>query len=107
MRESQKHKLIKFQTYLKLSGIDFRLVSSNNHASPSGSLPFLLPSSSDSLKPAQPIPSGKLQRWTMNASSAAIEEPSDLRYEAYLSLLDHRIRRAWVSVEMVYLLTAS
>jgi len=27
---------------------------------------------------------------------SAIEEPGDLRYEAYLSLLDHRIRRAWV-----------
>jgi metaxin len=32
----------------------------------------------------------------MDNSKAAIEEPGDLRYEAYLSLLDHRIRRAWV-----------
>lgn len=32
----------------------------------------------------------------MNNSDKAIEEPGDLRYEAYLSLLDHRIRRAWV-----------
>jgi metaxin len=37
-----------------------------------------------------------LQRWTMNNSEKVVEEPGDLRYEAYLSLLDHRIRRAWV-----------
>jgi metaxin len=33
----------------------------------------------------------------MNNSDQSIEESGDLRYEAYLSLLDHRIRRAWVS----------
>jgi metaxin len=32
----------------------------------------------------------------MNNSERAIEEPGDPRYEAYLSLLDHRIRRAWL-----------
>ncbi|KAG9201275.1 hypothetical protein G6514_005823 [Epicoccum nigrum] len=32
----------------------------------------------------------------MNNSETAIEESGDLRYEAYLSLLDHRIRRAWL-----------
>ncbi|KAF2703469.1 hypothetical protein K504DRAFT_392321 [Pleomassaria siparia CBS 279.74] len=86
---------LKWQTYLKFSKIDFRLVSSNNHASPSGALPFLLPSSTDS-NPTKPIASGKLQRWAMDKSSTGIEESSDLRYEAYLSLLDHRIRRAWI-----------
>ncbi|KAF2786163.1 hypothetical protein K505DRAFT_368463 [Melanomma pulvis-pyrius CBS 109.77] len=86
---------LKWQTYLKFSNVDFRLVSSNNHASPSGALPFLLPST-DSSKAVKPIPSGKLQRWAMDKSSEAIEEPSDSRYEAYLSLLDHRIRRAWI-----------
>lgn len=84
------------QAYLKFSNIDFQTASATNHASPSGSLPFLLPASSDPSKPAPPVPSGKLQRWTMNNSCRSIEEPSDSRYEAYLSLLDHRIRRAWV-----------
>jgi metaxin len=84
------------QTYLKFSDINFRVASANNHASPSGALPFLLPASPDPLKAAQPVPSGKLQRWTTNNSPAAVEESGDARYEAYLSLLDHRIRRAWV-----------
>lgn len=85
------------QTYLKFSNIEFRVAASSNHASPSGALPFLLPTQPDTLKPVQPVPSGKLQRWAMNNSETAIEESGDLRYEAYLSLLDHRIRRAWVS----------
>ncbi|UPX15023.1 uncharacterized protein EKO05_0005491 [Ascochyta rabiei] len=87
---------LKWQAYLKFSGIDFRVASSSNHASPSGALPFLVPAQPDTLKPVQPVPSGRLQRWTMNNSEAAIEESGDLRYEAYLSLLDHRIRRAWL-----------
>lgn len=85
------------QTYLKFSNIDFRIAASSNHASPSGALPFLLPIQPDTLKPVQPVPSGKLQRWAMNNSEAAIEESGDLQYEAYMSLLDHKIRRAWVS----------
>jgi metaxin len=90
------------QAYLKFSQIEFRVASSSNHASPSGALPFVLPASPDPLKPVQPVPSGKLQRWTMNNSEAAIEESGDLRYEAYLSLLDHRIRRAWVSRQVLH-----
>lgn len=84
------------QAYLKFSQIDFCVVSSSNHASPSGALPFLLPSQPDMLKPVQPVPSGRLQRWTINNSETAIEESGDHRYEAYLSLLDHQIRMAWV-----------
>lgn len=84
------------QAYLKFSNIDFRIASANNHASPSGALPFVLPASPELYKRIQPVPSGKLQKWAMNNSKKAVEEPGDLRYEAYLSLLDHRIRRAWV-----------
>ncbi|KAF2848099.1 hypothetical protein T440DRAFT_429310 [Plenodomus tracheiphilus IPT5] len=87
---------LKWQAYLKFSKIPFRIASSNNHASPSGSLPFFLPSSPEPYKQTQPVPSGKLQRWAMNNCEKPIEEPGDLRYEAYLSLLDHRIRRAWL-----------
>ncbi|KAF2733599.1 hypothetical protein EJ04DRAFT_513098 [Polyplosphaeria fusca] len=88
---------LKWQAYLKFSSISFRIASANNHASPSGALPFLRPSSTDLQKPAHPISSGKLQKWCMNnAGDNKIEESDDLRYEAYLSLLDHRIRRAWL-----------
>ncbi|KAF3037205.1 hypothetical protein E8E12_003661 [Didymella heteroderae] len=87
---------LKWQAYLKFSNIAFQVAASSNHASPSGALPFLLPTQPDTLKPVQPVPSGKLQRWTMNNSEKAVEESGDLRYEAYLSLLDHRIRRAWL-----------
>ncbi|KAF2873585.1 hypothetical protein BDV95DRAFT_489827 [Massariosphaeria phaeospora] len=87
---------LKWQAYLNFSLIDFRVEASNNHASPSGALPFLLPAASDSTKLRPPVPSGKLQRWAMNNSTAAVEESSDIRYEAYLSLLDHPIRRAWL-----------
>ncbi|RYN42409.1 hypothetical protein AA0112_g1337 [Alternaria arborescens] len=87
---------LKWQVYLKFSKIPFQVASANNHASPSGSLPFVIPSSSDPYKRPQPVPSSKLQRWAMNNSERAIEEPGDPRYEAYLSLLDHRIRRAWL-----------
>jgi metaxin len=96
--ETGLHSLIRglTQAYLKFSGINFKSVPSNNHASPSGVLPFLLPASVENSKPPPPIPSAKLQRWAMNNTTRAVDEPGDLRYEAYLSLLDHRIRRAWV-----------
>ncbi|KAF1846894.1 uncharacterized protein K460DRAFT_280264 [Cucurbitaria berberidis CBS 394.84] len=88
---------LKWQAYLKFSHIPFRIAPANNHASPSGALPFLLPSSPDPYKQTQPVPSAKLQRWAMNTrGDKRIEEPGDARYEAYLSLLDHRIRRAWL-----------
>ncbi|KAF2276352.1 uncharacterized protein EI97DRAFT_467062 [Westerdykella ornata] len=89
---------LKWQTYLKFSGIQFRTEASSNHASPSGALPFLLPAvtTGDTTKAVPRVPSAKLQRWCMSNSPSSIEEPGDLRYEAYLSLLDHRIRRAWL-----------
>ncbi|KAF2489644.1 hypothetical protein BU16DRAFT_471240 [Lophium mytilinum] len=87
---------LKWQTYLKFSDVDFLLVASNNHASPSGALPFLLPSTHDAGKSVSPIPSAKLQKWALEKGSRKVEEPDDMRYEAYLSLLDHRIRRAWL-----------
>jgi metaxin len=89
------------QAYLKFSKINFQIASANNHASPSGALPFIIPASPEPYTHIQPVPSGKLQRWAMNNSKKAIEEPGDLRYEAYLALLDHRIRRAWVCLTVV------
>lgn len=88
------------QLYLKLAGVPFRVVPSNNHASPSGALPFLLPAPSDdeSSKPSDPVPSGKMKRWvSAQEKTQKVSEPTDTRYEAYSSLLESSLRRAWVS----------
>lgn len=99
-------------------GIRFSVVPSNNHASPTGALPFLLPSSTSTSSENSPaIPSTKLQRWARaEASSESFnpqsltsdqesesrkanskrEEPFGMRYEAYMSLVDRQIRHTWV-----------
>ncbi|WEW56653.1 hypothetical protein PRK78_002101 [Emydomyces testavorans] len=87
------------QAYLKFSGIKFRIIPSNNHASPTGSLPFLLPTpqpSSGSTEVFDPIPSNKLQKWINEQLGVKEEEPSNMRFDAYSSLLDHRLRTAWL-----------
>jgi len=87
---------LKWQTFLNMAGIDYRLVSSNNHASPTGSLPFLLPATSSSSQDSlAPIPSNKLVKYAAEHGSR-IKESSNIRYEAYQSLIDHRIRNAWL-----------
>ncbi|KAL2057285.1 hypothetical protein ABVK25_002338 [Lepraria finkii] len=122
---------LKWQAYLKFSNFSFVTISSNNHASPNGALPFFLPSASSSTFPdalPSPVPSNRIQRWTRdtiakrkgisNASGLSRQQsehgaapaesrkskeediapgdPSDMRYEAYVSLLDHRIRNAYL-----------
>ena len=84
---------------MNIAGVDHRLVSSNNHASPSGSLPFLLPSSTSAPTPeaALPVASNKLLKYAKE-HGGIVKESRNLRYEAYQSLLDHRIRNAWVSL---------
>ncbi|MCJ1224525.1 hypothetical protein MMC12_001170 [Toensbergia leucococca] len=87
---------LKWQTYLLFNSIPFTTTPSTNHASPTGSLPFLLPSPSSTTEATPPpIPANKLQRWARE-NNLSREEPSNMRYEAYLSLLDHRIRAAWL-----------
>lgn len=79
---------------MKFVGIDFEITSSNNHASPNGSLPFLLPSlPADS---SHPIPSHKIQKWAIEQVHCEEEQQLNLRFEVYASLLDNRIRSAWV-----------
>ncbi|KAF1949839.1 hypothetical protein CC80DRAFT_598600 [Byssothecium circinans] len=97
---------LKWQAYLTFCGIDFRIERSNNHASPSGALPFLLPRKEGGTGGwGRPVVAGKLQRWcreecergdAKGEKGRVVEEPGDLRYEAYLSLVDLRIRRAWL-----------
>ena len=117
------------QAYMRFKGIDFVTISSNNHASPTGALPFLLPASS-STNPGQavlPIPSTRIDRWireekirkrmTVKSSEEVWEgrnqhteghasaqqestpkESLDMRNEAYISLLNYRIRNAYVGL---------
>jgi hypothetical protein len=89
---------LKWQTYLKFLDVDFKVVSSTNHASPSGILPFLLPATkaSESATPS-PVPSNKLKRW-LSAQKIIkdVEESLDVRSDAYMSLLENSIRKAWV-----------
>lgn len=119
---------LRWQTYLKFLHVEFLTVASNNHASPSGSLPFLIPASASAAAAVEadgvksfsgdkyesapykdtpvPISSGKLQKWALKEArnAGAIDSeleknggiPDDTRYEAYMSLLEGKIRRAWV-----------
>jgi len=88
--------LTQVQTCLRFSGIEHTLIPSNNHASPTGALPFLLPAVSPSTSSPAPIPSTRLLRWLATQSSAPSLEASNPRAEAYTSLLDNRIRAAWL-----------
>ncbi|OTB07044.1 hypothetical protein M426DRAFT_20439 [Hypoxylon sp. CI-4A] len=88
---------LKWQAFLKLAGIDFRTVSSNNHASPTGALPFLIPPSSpNSLTAQTPIPTNKLEQYVLDKSTSKVSDVPTLKLEAYESLLDYRIRNAWL-----------
>ena len=87
---------LKWQAYLKFAGIDFVTAPSNNHASPSGSLPFLLPGKSNTTRPGTPVSALKIIKWTTAQTGQEEEEDVGRTYEAYTSLLDHRIRSAWL-----------
>lgn len=88
--------LIPLQAYLNFCGVRVRTVASNNHASPTGVLPFVTPAmSSDSISSPQPIPSNRIMKWATEQVGAK-EKPTSMRYEAYVSLIDHRLRNAWL-----------
>lgn len=79
----------------------FRIVSSTNHASPTGALPFLLPAHGDD---TSPVPAHKLHAYALAHGSSVTSEPAvDDDYQdpklvvgAYTALLDGPIRRAWL-----------
>ncbi|OOG00780.1 hypothetical protein ASPCADRAFT_125790 [Aspergillus carbonarius ITEM 5010] len=93
-RPSFNPQCLKWQAYLRFVGIDFDVIPSNNHASPSGALPFLIPA--HPVNNNTPIPSSKLQKWAIEQVHCEEEQQLDLRFEVYASLLDHRIRNAWL-----------
>ncbi|GAM85926.1 hypothetical protein ANO11243_039360 [Dothideomycetidae sp. 11243] len=78
---------LKHQTYLRLKGVEVRTIVSNNHASPSGSLPFLLPT-----KGAKAVPASGLRKW----AEGGTPYPAQAKLDVHLALLDHRLRRAWL-----------
>ena len=53
------------QAYMIFKGIDFATISSNNHASPNGALPFLLPASGspNATEAVRPVASTRIERW--------------------------------------------
>ncbi|TVY43727.1 Metaxin [Lachnellula subtilissima] len=96
-RPSYNPSCLKWQTFLNFADINHRLMPSSNHASPSGVLPFLLPPSKTPQEAPTPITSNKLVKY-VEEQGKTVEESSSMRYEAYQSLIDHRIRDAWVSI---------
>lgn len=86
---------LKWQIYLLISKVPFSTQSSNNHASPTGALPFLLPAAKSKRDPLpQAISSAKIQRWA--ETQGAREEKIDPTLDAYTSLIDQNIRNAWL-----------
>ena len=84
---------LKWQAFLRFRKINLRLRSSNNHASPSGALPFLLPAQDDG-RPKSPVSASKLPRWVV--AQGGKEEGHHIQEEAYMALIDHSIRNAWL-----------
>ncbi|OJJ35174.1 hypothetical protein ASPWEDRAFT_496371 [Aspergillus wentii DTO 134E9] len=93
-RPSFNPQCLKWQAYLKFVGVEIETIPSNNHASPTGSLPFLLPALPTGTQ--TPIPSGKLQKWAIEQVHCEEEQQLNIRFDVYSSLLDHRIRNAWL-----------
>ncbi|KAK6514219.1 hypothetical protein TWF506_008622 [Arthrobotrys conoides] len=88
---------LKWQTYLKIRNIPFKTQSSNNHASPSGSLPFLV-ISSQSDRISQTISSPKLGKWIEEHAVGSVNtvDTDGGDYRAFLSLVEGAIRDAWL-----------
>lgn len=85
---------LKWQALLRFHDIQHQVRSSNNHASPSGALPFVVPGSNPKERPGSPIISSKIPKWI--TSQGGREEKLHSREEAYTALVDHDIRNAWL-----------
>ncbi|GAB0137931.1 hypothetical protein EsDP_00006182 [Epichloe bromicola] len=93
---------LKWQTLLRIAGLQTDLVPSNNHASPSGALPFLLlPSSSSDSRPDDiPLAGDRIAQYAREQHPSLAwpdERPLAVaRQQAYASLLAQNIRPAWL-----------
>ncbi|KAF7552207.1 hypothetical protein G7046_g7490 [Stylonectria norvegica] len=72
------------------------LVPSNNHASPSGALPFLLPSAPGASRTARPVTGEKIYTYAKEHATLPLSEALSPRLEAYQALLTQNIRPAWL-----------
>lgn len=81
---------LRWQTLLKFHNIPHEVRSSSNHASPSGQLPFILPTD----RPTSPVTASKIPRWI--TSQQGREETIHRKEEAYTALVDRDIRSAWL-----------
>lgn len=110
---------LKWQTLLRIAGVDVCLVRSSNHASPSGALPFLIPTdetktplTGDKIAafaalaspPAAASPpsskkrdsSRKEKKESSNSNNTKKLDPNAPRLAAYQALISQRIRPAWL-----------
>lgn len=93
-----------FQTALRMAGFPHTVTPSSNHASPTGSLPFLLPPTSSPLLPAArlPITQEKIlthaskSGYVLRALPTSKRLDNNSRVEAYLAMIDGCIRPAWL-----------
>lgn len=84
---------LRWQTYLVFRAIEFYIVPANNHASFPGTLPTISTHPDAGPPFTQPIISADgLLKWVRK------NEALPNREEAYLTLVDGPIRRAWVSL---------
>ncbi|KAL6904901.1 hypothetical protein GGI43DRAFT_295080 [Trichoderma evansii] len=109
-RPSFNPQCLKWQTFLRIAGVEVDIVPSNNHASPSGALPFLLPptitqssssttesKSAPTPKSTLPLTGSKIERYAEDHSSHEIPtDSSHSRIEAYEALLSQSLRPAWL-----------
>ncbi|KAH8699561.1 hypothetical protein BGZ61DRAFT_493620 [Ilyonectria robusta] len=96
---------LKWQTLLRIAGVDVDIVPSNNHASPSGALPFLLPPSSSSQRPPVPLTGEKIYKYALEHTARELPDVTSPRLEAYQALLTQNIRPAWLHA--LYLIPAN
>lgn len=84
---------LKWQALLRIAGVDVELVPSNNHASPSGALPFLLPADGSQ---ALPLTGDKILEYAQSHSSYELPIVPNHRLDVYRALITQSIRPAWV-----------
>ncbi|EGD92022.1 hypothetical protein H112_00311 [Trichophyton rubrum D6] len=96
-RPSVNPQCLMWQAYLRFRGIEFRTIPSNNHASPDGALPFLLPAGPEGDSEPSCVAPSKLQNWAdTNAKHQYTEAKISGVLRTYKSLLERNIRDAWL-----------
>lgn len=115
-RPSYNPACLKWQTLLRIAGVDVDLTPSSNHASPSGSLPFLLiPAPADAAvgtteeKSGSPagtgvasvVPAGNgMLGFAKDRTGFEVPSVPEHKLEAYKALVAQAIRPAWVNITL-------